>query len=107
MAINQRETYVYHVGETASPFRCDLRQSDGSKMTDVASATFTLTNADTDEKLIDAGVCQSVTDGILLYYPEVGELSVACRFEAQFIATLSGGAVLPTQRFDGEIQANL
>lgn len=107
MAINQREPYVYHVGETSTPFRCELRAADGTRWTDVASATFTLTNIETNEKLIDAAVCQSVTDGILLYYPEVGELSEACRFEAQFIVTLSGGAELPTQIYDGEIQANL
>lgn len=107
MAVTKRETYVWHVGETATPFRCDIRNLDGTQFADVASATFTLVNADTDAVLIDAAACQSVTDGILLYYPEPDELSVACLFKAQFTATLSGGALLPMLHFEGEIQENL
>jgi hypothetical protein len=107
MAINARESYVYHVGETATPFRCFILSSDGTAMTDIASATFTLANRDTGDVLIDAAVCQSVSDGILLYYPEADDMATACRFIAQFTATLSGGAVLPTRHYEGEIEEDI
>lgn len=107
MAVSKRESYVWHVGETATPFRYEIRNADGSAFDDVASAEFTLVNADTGATMIDSAACQSVASGVLLYYPDTGELSTACRFRAQFVATLTGGAILPGVWFEGEIQANL
>jgi hypothetical protein len=83
-----------------------MRNSDESQLADIASATFTLIDRDTGVVIIDAAGCQSVAGGVLLYYPATGELP-ACRFLAQFTAFLTGGAILPSQHFEGEIQENL
>lgn len=108
MSINLREPYTYHVGETGTPFRCGFLNADGTASEDVASATFTLINLDNNgEILIDAAVCQSVTDGVLLYYPTALEMATACRFLGQFTATMTGGAIVPTRHIEGEIEENL
>jgi hypothetical protein len=102
MALIKRYNTAWHVGETATPFRLDIRNADGSANTQVVSATFTLINRDTGVTIIAAAACQSITGGVLLYYPGVGEL-VACRFLAQFTAALTGGSTLPTDYIEGEI----
>ncbi len=108
MATNQRYTHhTWHVGETATPFTWTLKNSDGSARSDVASATFTLVDADSGAVLIDAEDCQSVDGGVLSYRPSAGEMSTACRFIAQFIATLDDDEVLPTIHIDGEIGQTL
>lgn len=107
VAIHPRFGYTWHVGETASPFAITVRHQDGTARTDIAFATFTLTNRVTGTKLIDAQSCQIVADGVLSYRPTALEMATACLFLAQYRATLATGEVLPTLQVEGEIEANL
>lgn len=107
MAVNEKYVYVWHVGETASPFSCQVVDSLGDGRTDIASALFSLINRDTGAVLIGAQPCQSVAGGQLSYTPTAAEMQTPCRFRAQFVATTSIGAVLPTIHIDGEIEGNV
>jgi len=109
MAINPRFiNHVWHVGETATPFEVQVVDANGTARTDIASATFTLIDTSDGTVLIDAEDCQSVTNGLLSYRPGALEMATACKFLAQFVATLSvSGYVLPTFHIEGEIEDNL
>lgn len=107
MSVNLKYDYVWHVNETATPFPGQCIDARGAARTDIASATFTLTNADTDAVLIDGAACQSVTGGLLTYAPSSGEMATACRFLAQFRAVTNSGGVLYSAHIEGEIEANL
>ena len=108
MAINKRFDHVWHVGETATPFTLTMRDANGAARADIASATFTLVNRDTGVVIVDAEACQSVAGGVLTYRPSAPEMATACRFLAQFTATLSvSGLVEPDIHIEGEIEASL
>ncbi len=113
MAINKRFRYTWHVGEVDVPFTYQMVDDQGLPRTDIASAVFILVDnspesATYGELLIDSQACQSVAGGLLSYTPTAPEMATACRFLAQFVATLSlTGYVLPTLHFEGEIEASL
>ena len=107
MTINPRFTHAWHAGETATPFAITVRHQDGTVRADMVSATFTLVNALTGVKLIDAQPCEPVLAGVLAYRPTAPELASPCLFRAQYKATLDTGHVLPTFIVEGEILANL
>lgn len=109
MALNKRYTYVWHVGETATPFTWQLKDTLGNARADVASATFTLVDRDGGEVLIEAEDCQSVEGGLLSYTPVAEDMETACRFLAQFTATLEDDedSVLPSPLIEGDIQENV
>lgn len=108
MAINKRYSYVWHTGETATPFTFPMRNSLGGARADIASATLTLVNRDTGVVVIDAGACQSVTGGVLSYLPSSMEMQTPCRFLAEFTATLLlSGLVEPGVFMEGEIVESL
>lgn len=107
MAVNKRYTYVWHVGETASPFSVQVTTARGPRV-DLESATFTLIDRDSSTILVHAKPCQTVSvDGLLAYAPTAAEMQTACRFMAQFTATTYAGTVLPTIHIEGEIEANV
>jgi len=107
VAIHPRFDYTWHVGETATPFEIEARWSDDTPRADIVSATFTLTNRDTEAAIIDAQPCQSVAGGVLSYRPSSDEMQTPCRFLAQFICTLTGSYIQPTFHIEGEIEDNL
>jgi hypothetical protein len=109
MALNKKYSYVWHVGETATPFTWQMKDSNGDARTDVASATFTLVSREDGEVIVNAAACQSVAAGLLSYTPAAEDMETACRFLAQFTATLDDDddSVLPTVLIEGEIEASL
>lgn len=108
MAINKRYSYVWHTGETATPFTLAKQDALGAARTDIASATFTLVNRDTGVVIIDAETCQSVAGGVLSYRPSSMEMQTACRFIAEFTATLLlSGLIEPGVFMEGEIVESL
>lgn len=108
MAINKRYTYVWHTGETATPFTATMKDAYGVARTDIASATFTLVNTADGEVLIDDEDCQSVSGGVLTYRPTADDMATACRFLAQFTVTITGtGLIEPSIHIEGEIEQSL